>query len=111
VPSGIVIKRVEALDFLSLDGADVYCPNDTLESTLLLDPSQTTTEGWEEGEQYLVTIDYTTGGSSISVVRVGDNAVIAMFDVDDATFASGYFGSTTISQENACVGPLNASCL
>jgi hypothetical protein len=111
VPAGIVVKRVEALNFVTLNGADVYCPNDTLGSTLLLDPSQTTTDGWEEGEQYLVTIDYLTTGSSITVTRVSDDATIAMFDVDDATFGSGFFGSTTISQENACVGPLNASCL
>jgi hypothetical protein len=111
VPAGIVVKRVEALNFVALNGADVYCPNDTLGSTLLLDPSETTTDGWEEGEEYLVTIDYLTTGSSVTVTRVSDNAVIASFDVDDTTFESGFFGSTTISQQNACVGPLNASCL
>jgi len=111
VPEGIVVKRVEALDFATMTGADVYCPSDTLASTLLLDPSQTTTNGWEEGQQYLVTIDYLTTGSSITVTRISDMAVIAMFDVVDATFPNGFFGSTTISQENACVGPLNASCL
>jgi hypothetical protein len=111
VPAGIVVKRVDALDFLALTGADVYCPQDTLSSTLLLDTDATTTDGWEEGEQYLVTIDFLSTGSSITVTRVSDSAVIAMFDVTDTTFTSGFFGSTTISQENACVGPLNAACL
>ncbi|HET6584556.1 MAG TPA: hypothetical protein VFG69_13935 [Nannocystaceae bacterium] len=111
VPAGMVVKRVEAADFAALTGTDVYCAQDTVGSTLLLDPSMTTTDGWEEGEEYLVTIDYLTTGSSVTVTRVGDNAVIAMFDVADSTFQSGFFGSTTISQENACVGPLNAACL
>jgi hypothetical protein len=111
VPAGIVVKRVDAPDFLSLEGEDLYCAADTANSELLLDPTMTTTDGWEEGEEYLVTIDFLTTGSSITVTRVSDDTTIAMFDVTDTTFTSGFFGSTTISQENACVGPLNAACL
>ncbi len=111
VPSGIVVKRVDADDFLALEGADVYCAADTANSELLLDPTMTTTDGWEEGEEYLVAIDFLTTGSTVTVTRVSDDTQIAMFAVADTTFTSGFFGSTTISQENACIGPLNAACL
>jgi hypothetical protein len=111
IPAGIVVKRVQAPDFASVGGNDVYCPNNTADSTLLLDPTMTTTAGWVEGESYTVTIDYSTAGSDVSVVRDSDGVVIAAFAVADATFPSGAFGSTTISQANACVGPLGASCL
>jgi hypothetical protein len=111
LPAGIVVKRVQAADFASLTGDDVYCPNDTPGSTLLLDPTMTTTEGWAEGESYTVTIDYSTAGSDVSVVRDSDAVVMATFAIGDATYPAGAFGSTTISQANACVGPLDASCL
>ncbi len=111
IPAGIVVKRVQAPDFASLGGDDMYCPNDTADSTTLLLPAETTTAGWEEGQTYLVTIDYTAAGSQLTVVRQGDSVEIANFAIDDATFPSGAFGSTTLSQANACVGPLNAICL
>jgi hypothetical protein len=111
VPTGIVVKRVEAPDFASLTGADMYCPNDTANSTLLLGPAETTAAGWAEGQSYTVTIDYTTAGSAVTVSRDSDGAQIAQFDVVDNTFEDGFFGSSTFSQINACIGPLNATCL
>ncbi len=111
VPAGIVVKRVEAANFGAVGGADVYCANDTADSTLLLAPADTTTAGWAEGQTYEVTISYTTAGSSVTVVRQSDSVEIAAFTVTDTTFTSGFFGSTTFSQINACVGPLHASCL
>ncbi|MBX7082571.1 MAG: hypothetical protein K1X88_25425 [Nannocystaceae bacterium] len=111
VPTGITVKRVEAANFAALTGADVYCPADTAGSTLLLTPAATTTAGWAETETYTVAIAYTTTGSSVTVTRDSDSVQMAQFDVNDATFPSGSFGSTTFSQTNACVGPLNASCL
>ncbi len=111
VPPGIVVKRVEAPDFASLTGADMYCPADSANSTLLLAPADTTVAGWEEGESYTVTIDYTTMGSSVTVLRDSDSFQVAQFDVVDATFGDGFFGSSSFSQINACIGPLNATCL
>ncbi len=114
VPAGIVVKRVQAPSFLLMTGADVYCPNDTLSSTFLLGPAQTTTQGWVEATTYTVTIDYTPTGSDVSITHVdggGMTVVDAQFSVTDTTFTSGFFGSTTASQQNACVGPLFASCL
>ncbi len=111
VPAGIVVKRVEAADFDAIDGADVHCPADTDDSTLLLDPSQTTTEGWSDTTSYTVLIDYTAAGSDITVTRDSDDSVVTSFTVTDTTFASGFFGSTTRSQANACVGPLFSTCL
>jgi hypothetical protein len=111
VPAGIVVKRVEAPDFASLGGDDVYCPSDTADSTFLLGPAGTTTAGWVEGEIYEVTIDFTPTGSDVTIVQQSDGTTVAAFTVTDTTFTSGFFGSTTISQTNACVGPLNASCL
>ena len=114
VPAGIVVKRVQAPAFALMTGADVYCPNDTLSSTLLLGPAQTTTQGWIEATTYTVTIDYTPTGSDVSITHVngmGMTVVDAQFTVTDTTFTSGYFGSTTASQQNACVGPMFASCL
>jgi hypothetical protein len=111
VPAGIVVKRVEAPDFASLTGADMYCPNDTANSTLLLGTAGTTAAGWAEGQSYTVTIDYTTVGSAVTVTRDSDGAQIAQFDVVDNTFEEGFFGSSTFSQINACIGPLNANCL
>jgi hypothetical protein len=111
VPAGIVVKRVQAPNFAAVGGNDVYCPADTADSTLLLGPAATTTAGWVEGEIYEVTIDFTPTGSDVTIIRQSDAGVVATFTVADTTFTSGFFGSTTISQENACVGPLNATCL
>jgi hypothetical protein len=58
-----------------------------------------------------VTIDFTPTGSDVTIIRQSDSVTIAAFTVTDTTFTSGFFGSTTISQTNACAGPLNASCL
>ncbi len=111
VPAGITVKRVEAADFASVGGADIYCPADTADSTVLLAPAATTTAGWAQGQTYTVTIDYLTTGSTVTVVRDSDSVQIAQFAVADTTYQSGAFGSTTFSQINACVGPLHASCL
>lgn len=42
---------------------------------------------------------------------VSDGTVLADFFVADTTFTSGYFGGTTYSQQNACIGPLSVECL
>lgn len=111
VPAGIVVKRVEAPTLADLTGADMYCPADTAQSTFLLGPAGTTTQPWVEGQTYTVTIDFTDLGSMVSVVRDSDGVELASFAIGDATFTSGFFGSTTYSQANACVGPLFAECL
>ncbi|MEX1365069.1 MAG: hypothetical protein AB1Z98_18210 [Nannocystaceae bacterium] len=110
-PAGILVRRVEGPDFDSLTIDDYYCEPDTPRSTLLLDSSMTTTDGWEEGESYTVTIDFTDLGSDVTVVRDSDAVQITAFTVADTTFTSGFFGSTTASQQGACVGPLFAECL
>jgi hypothetical protein len=111
VPAGILVKRVQGPSFDDLVLADLFCPNNTVNSTLLLGTGATTNQGWEEGETYTTTIDYQTTGSTVTVVRDSDGVQIAAFDVDDVTFPSGAFGSITFSQSNACIGPLNATCL
>jgi len=115
VPMGIMIKRIEAPNFGAITGPDLYCAPDTANSTLLLDPTQTQAvpAGWAEGIDYTVTIDYLTTGSTVSVTHEeGPMTVVdATFAVNDNTFPSGFFGSTTTSQNNACVGPMFASCL
>lgn len=111
IPSGITVKRIEAPMFSDIGGRDLFCPEDTPESTVLLDPSATTTEPWIEGESYLVTIDFAPTGSTVTVERVSDGAMLASFVVADTTFTAGYFGSLTFSQHDACTGPLLASCL
>ena len=108
---GITVKRIEAGSFAALTAGDMFCPNDTAGSTLLAAPAQTTTAGWEEGEAYEVTIDHGSMGSDVTVTRVSDSTEIASFSVADTTYPSGFFGSTTFSQADACVGPLFASCL
>ena len=110
-PSGMVVKRVHAPDFASMLGEDIYCDTDTANSTSLLSPSDTTTSGWQEGEAYTVSIDFSALGSDITVTRISDSATVASFSVTDTTWTSGYIGSTTMSQANACTGPLFASCL
>jgi len=111
VPTGIVVKRVDAPMLSDLTAADVYCPADTAQSTLLLDPTGTTAQPWVAGQSYDVTIDFTDAGSTVTVVRNSDGMELANFVIADATFTSGFFGSTTFSQTNACVGPLFAECL
>lgn len=111
VPGGMLVKRIDAPMLTDLVFADVYCASDTGSSTLLLDPTDTTTEGWQEGESYTVTIDFTDGGSMVTVVRDGDMTQIAAFVVPDATFTSGSLGWSSFSQINACTGPLGAACL
>ena len=110
-PAGILVRRVEGPNFASLTLDDFYCEPNTPRSTLLLDPTMTTTDGWVEGESYTVTIDFTDTGSDVTVVRDSDGMLITNFLVADTTFTSGYFGSTTASQQGACVGPLFAECL
>jgi hypothetical protein len=110
-PVGIIVRRVEGPDFASLEIDDYYCLPDTANSTLLLDPAATTQQGWVEGESYTVTIDFLDTGSTVTVVRDSDLVEITNFVVTDTTFTSGFFGSTTASQEGACVGPLFAECL
>ncbi len=110
-PGGIIVRRVEGPNFPSLTIDDFYCLPNTPRSTLLLDPSMTTTQGWVEGETYTVTIDFTDLGSDVTVIRDSDMTTVAVFTVADTTFTSGYIGSTTASQEGACVGPVFAECL
>jgi len=110
-PAGVVVKRVEAPDFASLGPNDLHCPEDTDNSVLLLGPDATTTTGWSDTTSYEVEIEYTDAGSTITITDEADDSVVATFPVADTTFTSGFFGSTTRSQENACVGPLFASCL
>ena len=111
IPAGIVVKRVEAPDAASMTGGDIYCPNDTAQSFLLADPTTTTTAGWVAGQSYTVTIDFTDLGSTITVVRDDDMVEIASFAIADNNYTTGFFGSTTLSQANACAGPLFAECL
>jgi len=109
--SGIVVKRVEGPSFAGIGANEIFCPNDTANSTALLDPMDTTTQPWVIGVAYDFTIDFTDLGSEVTVVRQSDDFVIASFFVADNTFTSGYFGGTTYSQTNACIGPLTAECL
>lgn len=112
VPAGIVVKRVEADDFGSLEFGDIYCPENTEGSTLLLGPAGTTTDGWEFDRDYDVAIEFRSTGSHITVsYEDGGTQTVAEFDVMDTMFTGGAFGSTTFSQEGACVGGLVAECL
>ncbi|MEM9458200.1 MAG: hypothetical protein AAGF11_28755 [Myxococcota bacterium] len=112
-PAGVLVKRVQGPGFASLGGADFYCPNDTPNSTLLFLPTDPggLSDGWVEGESYTVIIDHTATQSAITITRDSDMVELANFTIMDAIFPSGFFGSTTLSQENACVGPLLGSCL
>lgn len=110
-PGGIIVRRIDAPDFAALQIDDFYCEANTPNSTLLLGPATTTTEGWVEGESYTVTIDFSDAGSDITVVRDSDAVEITSFMVADTTYTTGYFGSTTASQPGACAGPLFAECI
>lgn len=110
-PGGILVKRIDAPMLADLDFADIYCSPNTANSTLLLDPMATTIDGWEAGQSYTVTIDFTDTGSTVSVIRDSDMVQIVDFVVPDATFTSGSFGWTSFSQITACAGPLSAACL
>lgn len=111
VPAGITVKRIEAAMFSDLGGRDMFCPENTPDSVVLLDPTSTTTQPWVEGEEYVVTIDFSDTGSMVAVERVDDGSMIASFMVTDTTYTTGYFGTLTFSQWDACVGPLLVSCL
>ena len=108
-PAGIVVKRVQGPSFAIVGANDVHCPYDTANSSFLLGPLETTSEPWVSGSE--VTIDFTELGSAVTVVRTNDGVLLADFFVGDTTFTSGYFGTTTYSQANACIGPLTAECL
>ncbi len=109
-PAGILVKRIEADAFDDLGGADFYCPNNTPRSTVLALPAAATTTGWTEATEYDIEIEYTPTQSIITVTDEGGGEVTS-FTVTDSTFPSGSFGSTTLSQANACVGPLLGECL
>jgi hypothetical protein len=110
-PGGILVRRIDAPSFAVLTGADFFCAENTPNSVLLAAPELTTTEGWVLDEAYAVTIDFTNAGSAVTVVRESDLVEVASFLVADTTYTTGYFGSTTASQQGACVGPLYAECL
>lgn len=111
-PMGIVVKRVFAPDFASVVGEDLYCPGSTTNSAILNLPADTTIEGWVAGEDYEVSISYSdaAGGSEVIITRLSDSFEMANFLVADTTYPNGSFGSTTLSQEMACTGPLEAQC-
>jgi hypothetical protein len=111
LPVGITVKRIEAAMFTDLGGRDLFCPEDTSDSTFLLDPTSTTTEPWIAGETYEITIDFSPAGSTVTVERTSDGVQLASFVVPDSTYTSGYFGTLTFSQNDACAGPLLVSCL
>ncbi|MEM7157417.1 MAG: hypothetical protein AAF799_31515 [Myxococcota bacterium] len=110
-PEGVVVKRIEGPNFAALSGADFYCPADTANSTLLAAPGDSLADGWVEGQSYTITIDYTQTQSDITITRDSDGVELADFTINDAVFPSGSFGSTTLSQVNACVGPLVGACI
>ncbi|MEM9456147.1 MAG: hypothetical protein AAGF11_18335 [Myxococcota bacterium] len=113
VPSGIIVRIVNAASFESLTFDDFFCEYDTPRSTLILGPSQTTIAGWEEGESYTVTIDRSVGANfdDVTIERNSDQVEIAWFTVAGTSYDSGFFGSFTASQQGACVGPLLVECL
>jgi len=111
IPVGITVKRIHAPVVTDLGGRDMFCPEDTPDSTVLLDPTTTYDQPWIAGQSYLITIDFSATGSTVTVERVSDGVELASFMVADNTFTEGYFGSITFSQQDACTGPLQIGCL
>ena len=110
VPAGMVVKRIEADSFSDITADDWFCESDTTNSTLLLDTSETTGLGWVDNETYSATVDFTPTGTTITVADSSD-ATVASFVVNDLTYTTGYFGTMTFSQSDACLTDLIASCL
>ncbi|MBB88505.1 MAG: hypothetical protein CMP06_14605 [Xanthomonadales bacterium] len=110
-PAGIIIKRVFAPDFASITAEDMYCPNDTANSEYLMTPAETLSSGWLDNTPYTMEIEYRPTGSTISVTNDNTSTEIANFVMTDTTYASGYFGSHTVSQNAVEVGPLIGQCL
>jgi hypothetical protein len=110
-PEGMTVKRIFAPDFDSITANDLYCPSDTPNSEFLLGPADSVSTGWLDNTSYTIQIDYTPGGSEVTVTNDATNTVVDTFDVDDTTYQTGFFGSHTISQEQVAVGPMFGSCL
>lgn len=113
-PGGMMVKRVEADSIAALTREELFCDYDTDEaerrSTVLLSPSDLTTEGWNHNVTYDVLLNYRSTGTNIEI-RDENGEVIIDFVVDDTTFTRGRFGTITYSQSGACNGPWHAACL
>ena len=109
-PAGITIKRVQG-DGGPIDSQDVLRNIDTASSEVLADPSLTTTQGWDDFEEYDVTIDFAAPNTTIIITRVSDSAQIMNLTVVDDAYSSGRFGTFDASQDQACNGPWTSECL
>jgi Thrombospondin C-terminal region len=109
-PAGVTIKRVQA-DAGPLDSEDMLRNIDTPNSLVLADPSTALDEGWDDFEEYDVTVDYASPNTTIVITRVSDAVELLDITVVDSTYPSGRFGTFDASQDQACNGPWTSQCL
>lgn len=107
--AGITVKRFNRVQAYAQ--ADFTCNTDTPNQTVLLTPDEATTQGWVHGVQYGVELLYANDQTEITITNLGNNQVVANFVVMDNTYPSGQFGTYDFSQDRACNGPWNSSCL
>ena len=107
--AGITVKRFDRVQAYA--AGDFTCNTSTANATVLLTPAQTTTAGWAHGVTYGIEIEYGNTETQITITNLGNNAVVADFIVEDATYPRGQFGTYDYSQIRACNGPWTSGCL
>jgi hypothetical protein len=107
--AGITVKLVDRTQPYA--AGDFTCNVDTPNTTVLLTPAETTTQGWVHGVQYGVELLYANDQTEITITNLGNNMVVANFVVMDSTYPSGQFGTYDYSQIRACNGPWLSNCL
>ncbi len=106
---GITIKRVDRS--VPYTTPDFACDTDTANVSVLMGPAETTTDGWLDNREYAVEILYSTTQTEITITDTTTNLDVASFTVEDGTYPNGKFGTYDFSQEQACNGPWQSSCL
>ncbi|NVB43255.1 hypothetical protein G6O69_35855 [Pseudenhygromyxa sp. WMMC2535] len=107
--AGITVKLFDRQE--DYTDADFGCDTDTANTTVLMQPAETTTTGWIDNREYDVEVLYDLEQTEITITDTSDNSVVANFTVVDGTYPSGQFGTYDFSQISACNGPWNSSCL
>ncbi|EDM75724.1 hypothetical protein PPSIR1_27618 [Plesiocystis pacifica SIR-1] len=106
---GITVKLVDRQE--DWTNTDFACGTDTPNVSVLMEPQDTTTNGWISNRVYDVEVLYDTTQTEITITDTSNAMVVANFVVADGTYPSGQFGTYDFSQVSACNGPWQSSCL
>jgi hypothetical protein len=106
---GMVVKLFDKLANYA-EEEDFYCSTNSLNQTVLLDPSQTFAGPWLPDHTYRVILEQDAIGTHIEVHDDTLMAAVASFDVVDVTYPTGRVGLLFMEQPDLCAGPVLSQC-